>query len=66
MGKARKGYTRVKFIVKADVPNDASITDAKNFIREWLETGGGCRHPDDPLFGSFENVTVGKASLAEG
>jgi hypothetical protein len=51
-------HRRMIFRVEALVPADATEEDAIDFIQEWLEMGGGCRHLDDPLFGSFENVSV--------
>lgn len=65
MQPPRRGYSRVTFRVSADVPNGATMADIKDFIREWLQSGGGCRHPEDPLFNSLENVTVATIKGAE-
>jgi hypothetical protein len=32
--------------------------DLRAFIKEALESMGGCRHPNDPLFHSLGQVTV--------
>jgi len=39
-----------------EVHRKVDLNDVKDFIVEWLEGGGGCRHPDDPLFDSLKNV----------
>lgn len=52
----------MKLIIEFDPPPQATYTEIKEFIIEWLESGGGCRHPKDPLFHSLKNVKVRKAS----
>lgn len=44
--------------VSFEVHRDVDLSDVKDFIVEWLEGGGGCRHPDDPLFNSLDGVRV--------
>lgn len=41
-------------------PAGVSAVELRNFIILALETSGGCRHPDDPLFNSLRDVRVSK------
>lgn len=50
----KRHIMRVSFELNANV----SLNELKDFIANALETMGGCRHPDDPLFGSLEKVRV--------
>lgn len=51
---------RFEVTVSFDWPTDRpTARDVRDFIKEWLESGGGCRHPDDPLFHSLGQVSVG-------
>ena len=42
--------------VSFTVPHSVTIGEVKDFIEDWLQGGGGCRHPDDPLFDSLQDV----------
>jgi hypothetical protein len=44
--------------VSFDVPREVDLNYLKEFIRTALQSMGGCRHPDDPLFHSLDNVTA--------
>jgi hypothetical protein len=46
--------------VSFEVEETTSFEAVKFFIEDVLETWGGQRHPDDPLFGSLKNVRVKK------
>ena len=39
--------------VSFDVPCDVDLADVKEFIIDQLESGGGCRPPNDPLFHAY-------------
>ena len=43
--------------VSFDVREEVYLDDVKDFIRDALQSMGGCRHPYDPLFKSLKNVT---------
>lgn len=50
---------RFECMIKFDMPSTMpGHIDVREFIKEWLECGGGSRHPDDPLFHSLGQVTV--------
>lgn len=51
---------RMMVLLEFDRPKNVPFADIRDFIIEWLEGGGGCRHPDDPLFDSLPNVKVSK------
>ena len=38
------------FVVTAEIPDGATVTDAKQYIRDALGSWGGSFHPDDALF----------------
>jgi len=40
------------------VPDDALDENVEGFLTEELSSGGGCRHPTDPLFKSFQNLKI--------
>ena len=44
--------------LRCKTPPDVPDEDIAGFIIDWLETGGGCRHPDDPLFDSLSVYSV--------
>jgi hypothetical protein len=45
----------VEFDMPAPTPNKWFV---KQFVKDALESMGGCRHPDDSLFHSLGQVTV--------
>jgi len=45
-------------------PAGVTFPEIRDFIVEWLESGGGSRHPDDPLFHSLGEVRVSKPITA--
>jgi hypothetical protein len=49
---------RFQMIVEFDMPTCALRSDLRIFVKDALETWGGQRHPDDPLFSSLGQVTV--------
>ena len=51
---------KMRVMISFEAPPDAAFADIREFITEWLESGGGNRHPDDPLFHSLRNVKVSK------
>lgn len=57
--------TRTITVKLKEWPSGASENDVAGFIIDALETWGGQRHPDDPLFSSLriDGVTVGKTTL---
>ena len=40
------------------IPQDITMPELKDFAKDALSTMGGCRHPDDLLFGSIELISV--------
>ena len=51
--------TKVRTItLRCKTPPGVSDDEIADFITDWLETGGGCRHPDDPLFDSLSVYSV--------
>ena len=40
------------FSVKLRVPDEATVAEVREYIRDAVETWGGQRHPDDVLFPS--------------
>lgn len=56
--------TTKRIIFIADVPDDVDEDDLKAFVVEWMENGGGCRHPEDTLFSSLGDVKVQSVSNA--
>lgn len=50
-----------KAIVIFDIPRSVDADDVAGFISDALESMGGCRHPEDPLFESLsiKSVTIG-------
>jgi hypothetical protein len=55
-----KRRPKMKVLLEFDPPTGASFADIRDFITDWLESGGGNRHPNDPLFHSLSNVRVSK------
>jgi hypothetical protein len=55
-----KKNQRYTLQVSFGVEETISFEAVKYFIEDALETWGGQRHPDDPLFGSLKNVSVKK------
>jgi len=44
--------------VSFEVPRSVTLGEVKDFVEDWLQGGGGCRHPDDPLFDSLQDVKI--------
>jgi hypothetical protein len=62
MGKPDNNHLggRYQATITFDMPAPKPTLKYLNeFIKEALESAGGCRHPDDPLFHSLGQVTVG-------
>lgn len=56
--------SKMTFIVRASVPDDATMEEILAFFQD-LEWVGGCRHPyEDPLFDSFDKVKAERATPA--
>ena len=51
---------RIQLMIEFEVPPRVSFAELRDFIITELESGGGNRHPSDPLFHSLENVHVSK------
>lgn len=51
--------TRTMLMISFKRPG-VSHTELRDFIIKALESAGGNRHPDDPLFESLEDVRVSK------
>lgn len=51
---------KMRLMIEFDAPCGAGFSDIREFITSWLESGGGERRPDDPLFHSLGNVHVSK------
>jgi len=50
---------RVSVTITFDMPTYPPLAgDLRSFIKDALESWGGQRHPDDPLFHSLGQVTV--------
>lgn len=41
-------------MIQAEIPEGVTAAEAKDFAQDALETWGGQRHPDDPLFHSMK------------
>lgn len=54
----------MRVMVEFEPPSGADVPDIREFITDWLEGGGGNRHPSDPLFHSLQNVRVSKPITA--
>jgi hypothetical protein len=54
----------MKVMLEFDPPTGADFAEIREFIVDWLESGGGNRHPSDPLFHSLQNVHVSKPITA--
>lgn len=50
---------RLKTSIEFDAPAGASMGEIRDFIEDWLSSGGGCRHPNDPLLNSLSDIKVG-------
>jgi hypothetical protein len=50
----------MRVLVEFEPPAGVSFAEVRDFIIDWLESGGGNRHPNDPLFYSLRNVRVSK------
>lgn len=63
-GKQRATDERIKYSVKVTFTADSGATrdEIEEFVRDALSTWGGQRHPDDPLFSSFDVATIALAS----
>jgi hypothetical protein len=59
---------RTKYAVRLSVvaPPEASPQEIADFIADSLEWAGGCRRPEDPMFGSLKirSVTVSGVKYA--
>jgi hypothetical protein len=51
---------KMRLMIEFDPPAGTSFPEIRDFIIDWLESGGGNRHPNDPLFHSLANVKVSK------
>jgi hypothetical protein len=49
---------RTAVLLVFDTLEGATKTEIKNFIKTELTSGGGNRHPYDPLFGSLKNLSA--------
>lgn len=49
---------RMKLILEFDRVQGASYGVVKDYIETELAGAGGCRHPQDPLFDSLQNIKV--------
>lgn len=56
----RQGTRHYIVVLEFEASNRASYPQVRDFITQELESGGGNRHPDDPLFDSLENVRVSR------
>lgn len=54
----------MSILIKFIPPKGASFKDIRDFICIELESAGGNRHPDDPLFHSLSDVHVSKPITA--
>ena len=52
---------RYRAVIEFDMPTyEPTRAYLRAFVKEALESMGGCRHPDDPLFRSLGQVKVGQ------
>lgn len=49
---------KIKLELSFEVNEAVELSYVREFIIDALESWGGQRHPDDPLFGSLEKVSV--------
>lgn len=49
---------RYQMKVSFEVPHNVTLAEVKDFMEDWLQSGGGCRHPNDPLFDSLQDVKI--------
>jgi hypothetical protein len=47
---------KIRATIEFEAPHNVSKEEVMDFITSWLESGGGCRHPNDPLFDSLAEV----------
>lgn len=45
-------------IITYEAPTGVTKAEVENFVISELQSAGGCRHPEDPLFESLSNVKV--------
>jgi hypothetical protein len=45
-------------IITYEAPAGATKADVEDFVIAELQSAGGCRHPEDPLFESLKDVKV--------
>jgi hypothetical protein len=55
---------KMRLMIEFEAPCGAEFSDIREFIVEWLESGGGNRDPHDPLFHSLGDVRVSKPIVA--
>ncbi len=60
MKRAPPRTTKTTVLLTFDRPYNVTIVDLRNYIIDELESAGGSRHPEDPLFHSLQNVHVSK------
>jgi hypothetical protein len=51
---------KLALLIEFTAPRGATFADIRDFIVRELESGGGNRHPSDPLFYSLADVKVSK------
>lgn len=49
---------RVSTTLAFDVDDAVTLSELRKYIKDALETWGGQRHPNDPLFDSLSNVRI--------
>jgi hypothetical protein len=45
-------------IITYDAPEGSTKADVEYYIVSELQSSGGCRHPEDPLFDSLKDVKI--------
>lgn len=63
MGRPSRDHRggRFRTVITFDMPSyPPTMASLRDFIKEALESMGGCRHPDDELFHSLGQVRVHK------
>jgi len=45
-------------IITYEAPEGSTKADVENYVITELQSSGGCRHPEDPLFNSLKEVKV--------
>lgn len=49
---------KLVFQLEVDIALNVSVVELQKHLVDWAITGGGCRHPDDPLFDGVKRAEI--------